>query len=102
MTKIEAGRIALTATTFDLYLLLNTIQEMFKLKAASKGLRLTVERNLEIPEYIYADEGKLRQILLNLLGNALKFTTEGGVNLRLRGEPGENLNYTLFFAVYVG
>ncbi len=99
MSKIEAGRIALTETTFDLYLLLSTIQEMFKLKAASKGLRLTVERNLEVPQYVRADEGKLRQILLNLLGNALKFTTEGGVNLRLKGEQGENLNYTLFFAV---
>jgi signal transduction histidine kinase len=83
MSKIEAGRIALTENAFDLYQLLNTIQEMFQLKAESKGLQLLIDCTPAVPQYVNADESKLRQILINLLGNAIKFTQEGGVILRV-------------------
>ncbi len=83
MSKIEAGRITLNETDFDLYDLLNWLQEMFRLKAQSKGLLLTVERANDLPEYIRTDESKLRQVLVNLLGNAVKFTTAGRVMLRV-------------------
>lgn len=98
MSKIEAGRTTLTENSFDLYDLLNTIQEMFKLRATAKGLELGMEYEA-LPQYVYADESKLRQILLNLLGNAIKFTEAGKVNLIVQGKQGRSRHYTLSFAV---
>ncbi|HEY9666183.1 MAG TPA: CHASE2 domain-containing protein [Coleofasciculaceae cyanobacterium] len=84
MSKIEAGHITLHENTFDLYRLLNTLAEMFRLKAQSKGLQLFVEQTPEVPRYVITDEGKLRQVLINLLGNAVKFTESGQVVLRVK------------------
>jgi len=83
MSKIEAGRTTLNENTFDLYDLLGTIQEMFKIKAKNKGLQLIVDRREEVPQYLYGDEGKLRQVLMNLLSNAIKFTKKGGIAVRV-------------------
>jgi PAS domain S-box-containing protein len=82
MSKIEAGRVALQETAFDLYGLLDILEEMFRLRAQERGLRLSFRRAEDVPRYVVADEGKLRQVLSNLLGNAVKFTQEGGVALR--------------------
>ncbi|WP_293065983.1 MULTISPECIES: ATP-binding protein [unclassified Moorena] len=83
MSKIEAGQITLNETSFDLYRLLDSLEEMLGLRAASKGLKLIVYREPELPRYVTTDEGKLRQVLINLLGNAIKFTQEGSVTLRV-------------------
>ncbi|MBN1641113.1 MAG: PAS domain S-box protein [Anaerolineae bacterium] len=83
MSKIEAGRVALQEKSFDLYRLLDTLEEMFRLRAERKGLALSFERSENVPQYVEADEGKLRQVLMNLLGNAVKFTEQGGVALRV-------------------
>jgi PAS domain S-box-containing protein len=82
MSKIEAGRVNLQETSLDLYGLLDTLEEMFRLRAEEKGLRLGFQRGRDVPRHIVADEGKLRQVLSNLLGNAVKFTGEGSVVLR--------------------
>ncbi|MCP2727548.1 PAS domain S-box protein [Limnofasciculus baicalensis] len=82
MSKIEAGRIGLNETCFDLHWLLDSLEEMLRLKANSKGLQLIFERDFAIPQYICTDESKLRQVLINLLGNAIKFTQKGHVILR--------------------
>jgi CheY-like chemotaxis protein len=87
MSKIEAGRIALQETAFDLYGLLDILEEMFRLRAEEKGLTLSLRRAEGLPRYIVADEGKLRQVLSNLLGNAVKFTQEGSVVLRASALP---------------
>ena len=84
MSKIEAGRITLTENIFDLCSLLKTLSEMFRLKAELKGLALIFDYPFDLTQYIKTDESKLRQVLINLLGNAVKFTAEGGVTLRLR------------------
>ncbi|MEH2234552.1 MAG: ATP-binding protein [Nostoc sp.] len=84
MSKIEAGLTTLNNNSFDLYTLLDSLEEMFQIKAESKGLQLMFERRPEVPKYVHTDESKLRQILINLLGNAIKFTQEGGVSLRVR------------------
>ena len=83
MSKIEAGRLRLKETQFSLHQLLDDIEQMFLIKAKAKQLQLIVERSARVPEYIEADEGKLRQVLLNLLGNAIKFTNAGQVSLRV-------------------
>lgn len=83
MSKIEAGRIILNEQSFDLYQLLNTIENMLKLKADSKDIQLLFERDSSLPQYLKTDEGKLRQVLINLLGNAIKFTNIGSVVLRV-------------------
>jgi PAS domain S-box-containing protein len=81
MAKIEAGRHTLQETTFDLRRLLGDLQAMFRLRAESKGLSLLFEYGPEVPRFVLTDEAKLRQILTNLLGNAIKFTPSGGVTL---------------------
>jgi len=83
MSKIEAGRVTLEEKSFDLYRLLDGLEEMFRLRAEEKGLTLTCFRAGNVPQYVRMDEGKLRQVLGNLLGNAVKFTQEGGVALRV-------------------
>jgi signal transduction histidine kinase/DNA-binding NarL/FixJ family response regulator len=83
MSKIEAGKTTLSETNFDLYGLLDSLQQMLRVKAESKGLQLIVERSHNLPQYIRTDEGKLRQVLMNLLGNAIKFTSAGRVTLRV-------------------
>ncbi|OWY67549.1 hypothetical protein B7486_30600 [cyanobacterium TDX16] len=83
MSKIEAGRLTLHPQEFDLYLMLNAVEEMFQLKADTLGLQLVFDRHLDVPRYIKSDEKKLRQILINLISNALKFTPAGSVTVRV-------------------
>lgn len=86
MSKIEAGRVSLQVKEFDLYQLLQSLEAMLKLKAQSKGLRLHFQVNPTVPKVIQGDENKLRQVLINLLGNAIKFTNQGSVTLRATAE----------------
>ena len=90
MSKIEAGQLTLNTTQFDLYEVLDTLEDMLCLKAESKALALIFERATAVPQYIQADEGKLRQILINLIGNAIKFTETGQV--RVRVHPGTQMD----------
>jgi two-component system sensor histidine kinase/response regulator len=83
MAKIEAGQISLNPFCFDLDTLLSSLEDMFHLRARGKGLELTVDRHPAIPRYLYSDEPKLRQVLINLIGNAIKFTSQGQVCLRV-------------------
>ncbi|HEY9728774.1 MAG TPA: response regulator [Chroococcales cyanobacterium] len=85
MAKIEAGQISLTENCFDLHGLLASLEEMFQLKANAKDLLLKVERTLDVPQYVQTDENKLRQVLINLLSNGIKFTSQGSVTLRAMG-----------------
>ena len=84
MSKIEAGRIILNPVSFDLYRLLDDVEQMFRLKTNEKGLQLFCERAPEVPQFIRADEIKLRQILMNLINNAIKFTQTGRVTVQVR------------------
>ena len=83
MSKIEVGQITLNEVKFDLYVMLKSIEEMLHLKAKAKNLNLSFHIAKNVPQYIYTDEGKLRQIVINLLGNALKFTQKGAIALKV-------------------
>jgi two-component system sensor histidine kinase/response regulator len=93
MARIESGRVTLNPVLFDLHQLLEDLANMFELRARAKDLRFRVERLGEVPRYVLADETKLRQVLINLLGNAVKFAPQGGaIDVRLRscgGHPTE-------------
>jgi len=78
LSKIEAGIIGLDERSFDLYQLLDTLEEMFQIKAETKNLQLRFSVQANVPQYIKTDEKKLRVCLINLLGNAIKFTENGG------------------------
>ena len=84
MSKIEAGRTTLNLTTFNLRCLLEDLDLMFRMRCDAKRLTFVVEGLDHMPQYVEGDEGKLRQILINLLGNAVKFTETGGIILRIR------------------
>ena len=101
MTKIEAGRTTFNRTQFDLYRLLDNLESMLHLKAEEKNLQLLFEKIENLPQYIETDESKLRQVLINLLGNAIKFTQEGGVILRIKTNEmiGDNQEIILTFEV---
>ncbi len=83
LSKIEAGKSTLNIQDFDLYHLLDDIEDMLQLRATNSRLKLIFERDLDVPRYICTDEVKLRQVLINLLGNAIKFTEVGTVRLNL-------------------
>ena len=82
MSKIEAGRITLEETDFDLQALLKNLQQMFALKVQNKEVQFFLELDSNLPQYISTDEAKLRQVLINLIGNAIKFTEQGGGNFK--------------------
>ncbi len=94
MAKIESGRVQLEEVPFDLGSLVRDVTDMMQIRAQEKGLRLLIDQTSRFPRYIVGDEARLRQVLINLLGNAVKFTAEGGVTVRL-GTKHNNLAHLL-------
>ena len=88
ISRIEAGETTFDITTFDLHTLLRDLENMFDASVDAKGLQFEVIGNEDLPRYIATDESKLRQVLVNLLANAIKFTKQGGITLRVAVEDG--------------
>ncbi len=84
IARIEAGRLSLEPAPVRFDELLRELADMFEPPAAAKGLRFRFEPQGTLPEWVRADEQRLRQIVINLLGNAIKFTAQGEVTLRVR------------------
>lgn len=83
ISKIETGKIELQRRAFDLYALLHDLVGVFEVQADSKGLTFDIVVSTNVPITVVGDENRLKQILVNLLGNACKFTTSGGVTFRV-------------------
>jgi len=83
LSKIEAGKILVENKAIDLFKLLNLLQDTFSQRAKDKGILLSLEILPQVPQLIIIDAQKLQQVLLNLIGNAIKFTETGGVVLRV-------------------
>ncbi len=81
ISKIEAGRMELHESVFDLGQFIYDIRDMFEQRCRKKGLSLYVETLDGLPKYVRGDLGKLRQVMINLVGNSVKFTEEGGIGL---------------------
>jgi signal transduction histidine kinase/DNA-binding NarL/FixJ family response regulator/ABC-type nitrate/sulfonate/bicarbonate transport system substrate-binding protein len=87
LSKIEAGRVELEQQAFELPQMLQDIGQGFEARAENAGLHFKLELDPSLARYITSDVSKLRQILFNLLGNAVKFTTEGGFSLSVQTKP---------------
>ncbi len=83
IAKIEAGKLQLEIRAFDLHGLVRDVADMMRIRAQQKGLQLTFDQSSKFPRCINGDEARLRQILVNLVGNAVKYTAQGGVVIRL-------------------
>ena len=84
LSRIEAGRLTIDEGPVDLSGLVNEVADVFTVRAQDKGIHFTLSVEPSLPDCIHADGGRLRQILLNLLANALKFTSAGGFSLAVR------------------
>jgi PAS domain S-box-containing protein len=99
LSKIEAGMMELTPTVFNLNNLLREVFDLFWLRCQEKGIYLNLEIEEETPEYVFGDEKKLKQCLINLVGNAVKFTEKGGITIWVQSlEP----NMIYFFVKDTG
>ena len=84
ISKIEAGRLELNRNRINLKDLLNQLEQIFRPEAASKGIEFKLTQSANLPEYVIADEKRLRQILINLISNAVKYTNKGSVSIDIR------------------
>ncbi|GMV95082.1 MAG: hypothetical protein AMXMBFR82_48600 [Candidatus Hydrogenedentota bacterium] len=82
MSRIEAGRIELHPSTFNFHALLHDLETMFRVRTNGKGVELVTDIDSNVPQYVVADESRVRQILVNLVGNAVKFTDRGRITIR--------------------
>jgi signal transduction histidine kinase/CheY-like chemotaxis protein len=82
-SKIEAGKLVLSATPMSLYSVANSAAALFRANAESRGLSITLQLGDDVPDGVVGDAPRLKQVLLNLLGNGVKFTERGGITLSL-------------------
>jgi CheY-like chemotaxis protein len=98
-SKIEAGKMDLEETSFDLFELLQNIISMMRHKAREKNLELLLIHDKTLPQYVIGDSARINQILINLLGNAIKFTESGRVELEIQTKKLTDNKYDLTFSV---
>ena len=99
LSKIEAGEFKLDAASFSLHQLIETTCEMLWFRSREKGVRLAYDIQSNVPDRLVADPVRLRQVLINLIGNAIKFTGEGEIHLAVSLKKREEDAVTLFFWV---
>jgi len=98
-SKVEAGKMQLEALPFDLQQLLEDVVDLLAEQAQSKGLEFVCHFGPKVPKFLLGDAGRLRQVLINLLGNAIKFTSEGEVVLKVEFLAQKASGYLLRFSV---
>ena len=100
LSKIEAKKLELNPSEFDLPKLLQSITDMFQLQVGAKDVQLIYQPLSALPTTMYGDEKRLRQVLINLFGNAVKFTDRGNVSLTVSTQPCESSHkYKVHFAI---
>ncbi len=103
ISRIEAGHVEVENTDFDLSIILEITTKICSYQAGEKGIDLTYNIEKGTPEYLIGDKVYLQQILINIVGNAIKFTEEGAVKIAVKGDPGSDTDNkescTLIFSV---
>lgn len=99
MSKIEAGKMDIVSVNYNLGTMISEIANMMWLRAQEKGLDINIEVDPSIPAELFGDEVRVKQILVNLLNNAVKYTKEGSVTLRIEKEEIRGENILLIFSV---
>ena len=87
LSKIESGKMELVPVEYELFSVLNECFQMVKMRASEKGLKFTIKNNPDIPSSFYGDEVRIRQIINNIITNAIKYTKEGSVTVNVDFEP---------------
>ena len=100
LSKLQSGKMELEQVTFNLHEQLHWIQETFELRAKEKNVKLNLEIGNAVPEFVTGDAPRLNQVLINLVGNAVKFTTEGEVTMKVEhvgseGSKDHNLRFSV-------
>lgn len=95
ISRIEAGRVQVLNEPFDLIETLNAVEDMIQTQAQAKNLNFRIEYCGSVPPYVRGDANRLRQVLINLLGNAVKFTDKGEVILKLNVEPNSCISFAI-------
>ena len=98
-SKIESGKMQISETDYKLSSVLNDVSNMISYRTRDKGLEFDVDVDKEIPDGLRGDEVRVRQIITNILGNAVKYTKQGAVSLRVRGESGSSDSLNLLVSV---
>lgn len=99
LSKVESGKLELIEDKYYIQLLLEEVTNMIKIVAAEHGLQILLELQPDVPHRLVGDEGRIRQILINLLNNSVKFTKKGHVKLRVSAEKSETADVCLVFEV---
>lgn len=99
LSKVESGKLELIEDKYYIQILVEEVSNMIKIVAAEHGLQILVELQQDIPYQLIGDEGRIRQILINLLNNSVKFTKKGYVKLKVSMEPGTGSDIYLIFQV---
>ena len=100
LAKIEAGKIELEIADFDLPSMISDTINLLALQAREKGLLLTSSQDIDVPSALKGDAGRLRQIIINLVGNAIKFTPKGTITLHIQKCSEDAHSTTLCFVIH--
>ncbi len=98
-SKIEAGKLNVESIPFDLLETIENTVELFAERAEAQGLELVLRTDVDIPRYLTGDPGRIRQVLTNLVGNAIKFTEKGGVSVHVSCHPNSSNHPQICVAV---
>ena len=99
LSKIESGLVSIDAVSFDLKASLKQTYEILKIKASEKGLEFNLFLDADLPEYVVGDKGRISQIIMNLAGNAIKFTHCGEITISVKKQAETNEHYSVRFSV---
>lgn len=99
LAKVDANRLAIEKTEFSIYELATEVVDLFRDKTKQKGIHLLLNIDESVPEWVFSDSARVRQVFVNLIGNAVKFTEYGGVRVNLKREDIDSKQFNLVVEV---